>query len=268
MPSDVLRAVGLTKVYRGQNSGTGARASISALHDVSFGLGDGEALGVVGESGSGKSTLARLLVGLDTPTSGSVEIRGVARSNKRTREQAKQVQMVFQDPNTSLDPRQTGIRALCEVLRFHFGRSRTHEATATALADEVGLSEASLHKRPSALSGGQRQRLAIARALAVRPEVVIFDEAVSALDVSVQAQVLSVIQRLREEHGMSYIFVTHDLAVARVITDRLLVMRQGAVVEEGATHEILARPQHAYTQRLRAAVPGPDWRPLVLDPTQ
>ena len=239
-----------------------------AVNDVSFTLGERESLGVIGESGSGKTTLARMVLGIEAPTSGQITICGYQRPNRmRTsdwRRQAKLVQVVFQDPYSSLDPSQSGRSAVDEILRLHEPSmdSRQREIRVAELADTVGLTERQFAARPRNLSGGQRQRVAIAKALAPAPAVIILDEAVSALDVSIQAQVLNLLNDIREHASTSFLFITHDLAVARQVTDRCLVMRRGSVVEEGPTSELLDHPRHEYTSALVASVPREGWRPV------
>ena len=245
---------------------------VLAVDNVSFTLGQSESLGVIGESGSGKTTLARLVLGIEMPTSGRISICGYERPTRmRTddwRRQAKLVQVVFQDPYASLDPSQSGRGAVLEILRLHEPSmdSRQRAVRAADLAETVGLTERQFEARPRNLSGGQRQRVAIAKALAPAPAVIILDEAVSALDVSIQAQVLNLLNDIRERASTSFLFITHDLAVARQVTDRCLVMRRGCVVEEGNTPQLLDRPQHEYTRRLVASVPREGWRPVPPDP--
>ncbi len=172
------------------------------------------------------------------------------------------MQIVFQDPYSSLDPRQSGADLVDEVLRVHHGGdAATRRRRVAELAELVGLDVRQMNAMPKALSGGQRQRVAIARALATRPRVLILDESVAALDVSIQAQVLNVLADIRDQQGISYVLISHDLAVVRQLTEDALVMQRGIVVEQGPTADILDRPQHAYTQLLRASVPGPGWKP-------
>ncbi|MFD8627906.1 ATP-binding cassette domain-containing protein [Streptomyces hygroscopicus] len=230
--------------------------AVVAVDDVSFTLERGGSLAVVGESGSGKTTTARIVAGLEQATSGTV---GVAGNGKGA---ARPVQMVFQDPFASLDPRQRIGAGLTELLRarFRLGRTAALDRAAGLLA-EVGLDEQHGARFPRDLSGGQRQRVAIARALALEPEVLILDEAVAALDVSVQAQVLNLLSDIRERSTVAFLFVSHDLAVVRQITDHCLVMHHGRVVEQGPTTDVLDHPRDPYTQELLDAVPKPGWQP-------
>ena len=237
--------------------------ALQALQGVSFTLAAGRSLGVVGESGSGKSTLARLVMALDRPSSGQVLWRGQdlhALPPVQLRAARADFQMVFQDPYGSLDPRQTVSRIVTEPLQALGGaeplsRAQLRERAQQALA-EVGLRSGDLDKYPHEFSGGQRQRIAIARALITRPALIVADEPVSALDVSVQAQVLNLMMDLQERHGLSYVFVSHDLAVVNVMCDDVLVLQNGRVVESGPSAQVLNAPRHPYTQSLLAAVPG------------
>ncbi len=238
-----------------------------AVDDVSFQIQPGGSLAIVGESGSGKTTIAKMITGLLAPTSGTIRACGHDRSKpaKGTAERRRrggEVQIVFQDPYSSLDPRQSGAAAIDQVLALHKGGSSSERADRVAeLGSLVGLDARQLNALPRALSGGQRQRVAIARALAAEPRLLILDESVAALDVSIQAQVLNLLADVRAETGVSYLLISHDLAVVRQITDDVIVMRDGQVVERGITREVLDRPQHEYTQLLRASVPSPGWRP-------
>jgi len=238
-----------------------------AVDDMTFDLLPGRSLAIVGESGSGKTTVARMIVGLERPTSGTIIACGRDRSQpaRRGRERklrGREVQIVFQDPYSSLDPRQSGATLIDEVLRLHgTDDAATRRRTITELADLVGLDQRQIDALPRGLSGGQRQRVAIARALAADPRVLILDESVAALDVSIQAQVLNVLADVRDERQISYVLISHDLAVVRQLTEDALVMQQGKVVERGPTGQLLDHPQHPYTQMLRASVPGPGWKP-------
>lgn len=239
--------------------------AVRAVDDVTLSVAPGGSLGLVGESGSGKTTLARVLLGLENPDAGTVTFDGRPRPTARwlTRtarlERARQIQMVFQDPYLSLDPRITVREALAEVLRLH--RTSTAEASRriSSLLDLVGLGPREAAALPRELSGGQRQRVAVARALAAQPRLLILDEAVAALDVSVQAQILNLLADIREETQIAYLFISHDLAVIAHITDTVAVMRHGSIVETGPTRQILQAPVHPYTQLLRASVPRPGW---------
>jgi peptide/nickel transport system ATP-binding protein len=237
-----------------------AAPRVQALDGVSFTLRAGQSLGVVGESGSGKSTLARLVMALEAPSSGRVLLDGVdlhrldAAALRQTR---AKLQMVFQDPFGSLDPRRTVLQTVAEPLAVLHGagKSEQRERAAEALA-AVGLGSGDLGKYPHEFSGGQRQRIAIARALITRPRLIVADEPVSALDVSVQAQVLNLMQDLQDQFGVTYLFISHDLAVVDLVCDEVLVLHQGVVVERGSPDQLFTDPQHPYTRRLLAAVPG------------
>jgi ABC-type glutathione transport system ATPase component len=241
-----------------------------AVDDMSFDLLPGRSLAIVGESGSGKTTVARMIVGLERPTAGEIVACGrdrsrPARGSKERKRRGREVQIVFQDPYSSLDPRQSGADLIDEVLRLHGNDdAATRRRTIDGLADLVGLDQRQINARPRSLSGGQRQRVAIARALAAEPSVLILDESVAALDVSIQAQVLNVLADIRDERQISYVLISHDLAVVRQLTEEALVMQQGVVVERGPTGQLLDDPQHPYTQMLRASVPGPGWTPTRL----
>ncbi len=259
----VIEATGLTKVFTAGRGGAATRA----LDDVSFSLDAGRCLAVVGESGSGKTTLARIVVGLEKASAGRVEVAGRPvghqASRRERRRRARDVQMVFQDPNGSLNRRRPVGSSIDEVLRFHHGLDREESRVEVArLLESVGLDPRHAKSRPAELSGGQRQRVAIARAVAARPRILVLDESVAALDVSVQAQVLNLLADLRAELDLSYLFITHDLAVVRHVADEVLVMRHGTVVERGSADDILDRPGADYTRRLLASVPRRGWRPV------
>jgi ABC-type glutathione transport system ATPase component len=256
----LLEVEGLTKRYPSRGG------EVTACQDVAFRLRRGGALALVGESGAGKSTVIRLIAGLEPPTSGRVLLHG--RPTRRDRGRAARltraatVQIVHQDPYSSLDPRQTIGAGLAELLRLHAARLgfTTIDPRVTRLLETVGL-HGLADARPSRLSGGQRQRAAIARALALEPDILLLDEAVAALDVSVQAQILNLLADLREHTGTTLLFVTHDLAVVRQLCDETVVMRDGRVIETGPTAQLLGAPQHPYTQALLDSVPRPGWRP-------
>ena len=258
--SAVITVESLHKTFR-----TGKR-TVAALDDVSLTVPRGSCLAVVGESGSGKTTLARIIVGLERADAGTVVVDGrtvAARAGRRElRRRARTIQMVFQDPQSSLNRRLPVITAVDEVLRVHtsLGRAARRQRSVELFA-QVGLPERFLAAKPGELSGGQRQRVAIARALAADPEVIVLDESVAALDVTVQGQILALLDELRTTKGLTYLFITHDLSVVQLIADQVVVMRRGRILERGATAEVLTRPQHAYTQLLLACAPRPGWKP-------
>jgi peptide/nickel transport system ATP-binding protein len=237
----------------------GAPATVRALNDVSFTLRAGRSLGVVGESGSGKSTLARLVMALEKPDAGHVRFGGqdlAALNADALRRVRTAFQMVFQDPYGSLDPRRTVGQTVSEPLAVLHGAARAEQRErATEVLAAVGLRTSDLDKYPHEFSGGQRQRIAIARALITRPQLIVADEPVSALDVSVQAQVLNLMQDLQDRYGVTYLFISHDLAVVDLVCDDVLVLQHGVVVERGATREVFNHPQHDYTRTLLAAAP-------------
>ncbi|MFG1897130.1 ABC transporter ATP-binding protein [Micromonospora zamorensis] len=237
--------------------------AVKAVDGVSFELRRGETLGVVGESGCGKSTLARLLMRLETPTSGGATLEGkdlFKASGGELRRVRRNMQMVMQDPYTSLNPRMTVGDIIGEPFEIHpdAAPKGSKQKRVQELLDVVGLNPEHINRYPHQFSGGQRQRIGIARALALRPEVIVCDEPVSALDVSIQAQVINLLKQLQNELGLSYIFIAHDLSVVRHIADRVAVMYLGRIVEIGTEDEIYERATHPYTQALLSAVPVPD----------
>lgn len=249
----------------------GRTSPVVAVDHVDFTLERGGALAIVGESGSGKSTTARCLVGLETPSAGSIAVCGQPRHQRKPslrerRTRAHQIQMVFQDPYGSLNPRAT----VRETLHSAFamvgkpGGPLSGDARITELLDLVELPRQLVDSHPRQLSGGQRQRVAIARALAADPQILVLDEAVAALDVSVQAQILNLLVDVREARGLAYLFISHDLNVVRQVTDQILVMQNGRIVERGDTSAVLSAPEHEYTQLLLDAVPRPGWVPQRL----
>ena len=233
--------------------------TVEALRGVSFALHAGKSLGVVGESGSGKSTLARLVMALDTPSAGQVLLNGQnlhALSAQALRHARKDFQMVFQDPYGSLDPRQTVERIITEPLQAQHETSRAEQREcAIAVLQQVGLRPQDVDKYPHEFSGGQRQRIAIARALITKPKLIVADEPVSALDVSVQAQVLNLMQDLQTEFGITYMLISHDLAVINHLCDEVVVLYKGEIVERGTPAQLFQHAQHPYTQKLVSAVP-------------
>ena len=234
---------------------------VHAVEKVSFDIRPGETFGLVGESGCGKSTIAKALSGL-VPHAGHIEVDGKALAgltDRGRRDICRDIQMVFQDPMAALDPRMTVGEAVMEPLLVHgIGSAEDRIARATELFDRVGLSAGQMQRYPHEFSGGQRQRICVARALALKPKLIICDESVSALDVSVQAQVLALLEELQQETGVSYLFISHDMAVVENVVDRLAVMYLGQIVEMGTRDQVFGNPQHSYTRRLLDAVPIPD----------
>lgn len=258
--SAILKVEGLTKVYPIKGRSPEAKKGFTAAGDVSFYLNRGRTLALVGESGSGKSTVAQMVLGLLEPTEGRIHFEGQdITTMDRAQELAfrRKVQPVFQNPYGSIDPMYSVYNTIAEPLRIHkIGDAKSQEARVRELLDMVAMPQSMMHRYPGELSGGQRQRVAIARALALAPEVLILDEAVSALDVLVQSQILKILNELQEEMGLTYLFITHDLAVVKQVADETLVMKQGRIVERGGTDELFANPREEYTRRLIDSIPG------------
>ncbi len=261
----LLQAIDLHQRYRlPRERLLGPRPEVHALNGVSFTLEQGRSLGVVGESGSGKSTLARLVMALETPSQGQVRFDGQdlhQLAPAALRRARAGFQMVFQDPYGSLDPRRKVLQTVAEPLAvLHGAPAAEQRDRAAEVLDAVGLRASDLDKYPHEFSGGQRQRIAIARALVTRPKLIVADEPVSALDVSVQAQVLNLMQDLQDRFGVTYLFISHDLAVVDLVCDEVIVLQQGQVVERGNPDRLFSQPEHPYTRRLLAAVPGAQLR--------
>ncbi|MCC4249211.1 MULTISPECIES: ABC transporter ATP-binding protein [Microbacterium] len=259
MNDTILHARGLSRTYlTPRTRGFGRAERTAGLHDVDLSVRAGSAVGVIGESGSGKSTLVRLLLGLDTPTAGTVEVdgrtvdaRGSARSLHWLR---RATGIVFQDPYASLDPRMSAGRIVGEPL-WALGIEGDRRARVREVLEQVGLEPDAAERFPHEFSGGQRQRLALARAIVHRPRILVGDEPLSALDVTVRAQILRLLARLRAEEQLTLVLVSHDIGVVQNVCDAVIVMKDGRVVEQGPTEKVLLEPQAAYTRRLLASVP-------------
>lgn len=262
IPPPLLRVRDLTMAFPGRRTVTGRRgAPVRAVDGVSFDLEAGRTLGLVGESGCGKSTTGRMLVRLLEPTSGSVEFDGkdISRlSQSALRPLRPGLQMVFQDPHSSLNPRQTVARIISDPLLVQGSGAADARRRAAELMELVGLIPEHIDRYPHEFSGGQAQRIGIARSLATSPRLIVADEPVSALDVSVQAQIVNLMERLRTELGLAYVFIAHDLSVVKRVSDRVAVMYLGRIVEMGDKKALYENPQHPYTRALLSAVPLPD----------
>jgi oligopeptide/dipeptide ABC transporter ATP-binding protein len=257
MSGELLQVTDLTVEFRSRH-----RRSVRALDAVSLAVSTGETLGLVGESGSGKTTLALAIAGLVTPASGHIRLAGhvLAPAGRRDRRRlSRDLQMVFQDPYSSLSPARTVSQILAESLQVHESLSRAQaRQRVTGMLEQVGLPPEAAGRYPSEFSGGQRQRIAIARALMVAPKLVICDEPVSALDLSVQAQILNLLADLQRDLSVAYLLISHDLAVVRYLASRVTVLYRGRVMESGSAETVCTRPWHPYTRALLAAAPAPD----------
>ena len=254
--SAVLELRGVTKTYHVKQGLFGTARPLTAVNDVSLSLPRGEVLGLVGESGCGKSTLAKILLGLEAPTAGQVLVDGEEIGAQDRMTLARRIQPIFQDPYSSLNPRKSIFDIVSLPLRVHGIGDRAHwEKEVRSILDIVGLPARVMNTFPSQMSGGQRQRVAIARALIMKPEIVICDEPTSALDVSVQAQVLNLLKQLQRDLRLTYLFISHDMAVVRVMAHRIGVLKEGRLVEENEAGELIESPQQPYTRMLMDSTP-------------
>lgn len=255
MTSPILQVNGLSKNYE-VKTGFFEKKTIHALNDVSFSVAPKTTLGIVGETGCGKSTLAKTIMQIVSPTSGDILITGKSYKEISQKDYRRKVQMIFQDPYRSLNPRKKAIDIITEPLVINSDKSKEEcRELALTMMQKVGLRSDYANRYPHMFSGGQRQRIGIARALIMQPEIVICDEPVSALDVSIQAQVIDLLIHLQDEFGLTYLFISHDLAVVRHLVDHVAVMNAGKIVEYGTKNEIFFNPQHHYTQTLLASIP-------------
>lgn len=258
--TDLVKVEHLKKYFPVKNAFGQTDTVVKAIDDVSLTIRKGETLGLVGESGSGKTTLGRSILQLEEVDEGQIyfdnqSLRGM--SKKERQEIHQRMQIIFQDPYSSLNPRMTALEQVLEPLSLLFTKEEAL-IKAEAMLVKVGLTGAAIHKYPREFSGGQRQRIGIARAVAVNPEFILCDEPISALDVSIQAQIINLLMDLQKEWSLTYLFISHDLSMVRYISDRIAVMYLGKLVELGPTEQIFSHPQHAYTKRLLAAIPIAD----------
>lgn len=260
MPKELIKIEHVKRYFPVKNNFGQVKTVVKAIDDVSLSIYEGETLGLVGESGSGKTTLGRSVLQLETIDEGDISYRGKVLSDLKKdekKEWLKKMQIIFQDPYSSLNPRMTALEQVLEPLELTFSKEEALEK-AKGMLHKVGFTEEMFGKYPKEFSGGQRQRIGIARAVAVEPEFILCDEPISALDVSIQAQVINLLMELQKELGLTYLFISHDLSMVRYISDRIAVMYLGRIVELGPSEEIFNNPQHAYTKRLLRAIPIAD----------
>lgn len=260
MFKELIKIEHVKRYFPVKNNFGQVKTVVKAIDDVSLSIYEGETLGLVGESGSGKTTLGRSVLQLETIDEGNISYRGKVLSDLKKdekKEWLKKMQIIFQDPYSSLNPRMTALEQVLEPLELTFSKEEALEK-AKGMLHKVGFTEEMFGKYPKEFSGGQRQRIGIARAVAVEPEFILCDEPISALDVSIQAQVINLLMELQKELGLTYLFISHDLSMVRYISDRIAVMYLGRIVELGPSEEIFNNPQHAYTKRLLRAIPIAD----------
>lgn len=260
MSKELIKIEHVKRYFPVKNNFGQVKTVVKAIDDVSLSIYEGETLGLVGESGSGKTTLGRSVLQLETIDEGNISYRGKVLSDLKKdekKEWLKKMQIIFQDPYSSLNPRMTTLEQVLEPLELTFSKEEALEK-AKGMLHKVGFTEEMFGKYPKEFSGGQRQRIGIARAVAVEPEFILCDEPISALDVSIQAQVINLLMELQKELGLTYLFISHDLSMVRYISDRIAVMYLGRIVELGPSEEIFNNPQHAYTKRLLRAIPIAD----------
>lgn len=260
MSKELIKIEHVKRYFPVKNNFGQVKTVVKAIDDVSLSIYEGETLGLVGESGSGKTTLGRSVLQLETIDEGNISYHGKVLSDLKKdekKEWLKKMQIIFQDPYSSLNPRMTALEQVLEPLELTFSKEEALEK-AKGMLHKVGFTEEMFDKYPKEFSGGQRQRIGIARAVAVEPEFILCDEPISALDVSIQAQVINLLMELQKELGLTYLFISHDLAMVRYISDRIAVMYLGRIVELGPSEEIFNNPQHAYTKRLLRAIPIAD----------
>lgn len=260
MSKELIKIEHVKRYFPVKNNFGQVKTVVKAIDDVSLSIYEGETLGLVGESGSGKTTLGRSVLQLETIDEGNISYRGKVLSDLKKdekKEWLKKMQIIFQDPYSSLNPRMTALEQVLEPLELTFSKEEALEK-AKGMLHKVGFTEEMFGKYPKEFSGGQRQRIGIARAVAVEPEFILCDEPISALDVSIQAQVINLLMELQKELGLTYLFISHDLSMVRYISDRIAVMYLGRIVELGPSEEIFNNPQHAYTKRLLRAIPIAD----------